>query len=300
MISQRIRYFLTAAREGSFVKAARQMYVSSQGLTRQIRQLEEELGGALFLRSTRGVVLTDFGQEAYRRFVRIDQEMTQALAELKALAADNKKEIHIGIFSALPQENLVTPMVSFFLAAFSAYQINLNLVELDQGRRLMREGKLDLLLTNTHDEDAWAGRQMFCLNEHTAQVIVSLYHPWALKTEITREDMAGEIFLKMKMDGDHYHVPREESFYENIPCRERQEVDNFHTLLALLQQGEAFAVFPKAFSYMDQAKMKYFDYPGQTFGFYTAMIYNPDLNHGEIDQAVAELAEEFEMREKTV
>ena len=45
MIYQRIKYFLKAAEYGSFSKAAAQMYVSPQALTKQIALLENEIGG---------------------------------------------------------------------------------------------------------------------------------------------------------------------------------------------------------------------------------------------------------------
>ncbi len=298
MVYQRIRYFLKAAEEGSFVKAAQQMFVSSQGLTRQIKCLEDELGATLFTRSPRGVRLTSFGEEAYRMFAKIDADFTRAEEELKRLAVERKKRVNIGIFSALPQEKLVTPLISFFLAALSNYQIHINLVELAEGRRLLMEGKLDLLLTNTHEEDDWGDNRCYYMECHAAQVIVSLYHPWAMKDNITVEDMKKALFLKMQMDAEHYSVPQTESFYENIPCQDRHEVTNFQTLYALLQQGESFAVFPKAFSYMDQAKVKYFDYPGREFMFYTSLIYNPFSGRGALDAIVSELVEEFDMTER--
>ena len=61
MIYQRIRYFLKAVETESFSKAAVQMFVSAQALTKQISLLEEELGDKLFERSPQGVKLTQYG-----------------------------------------------------------------------------------------------------------------------------------------------------------------------------------------------------------------------------------------------
>jgi len=58
MIYQRIVYFLQAAENDSFSKAAEKAYVSSQALTKQIHQLEEELGAPLFQKGARGIKLT--------------------------------------------------------------------------------------------------------------------------------------------------------------------------------------------------------------------------------------------------
>lgn len=297
MIYQRIRYFLSAAGTGSFSKAAGQMYVSSQALTKQIGLLEQELGGKLFERSPQGVKLTGFGEYALEKLKKLDADFNDTMEELRIRARDHKVRMHIGIFSSLPQETLVTPIISFLLGAYPNYQISLDLVDLHEGRELLLNGKLDFFLTNTHEEDDWDDNRCLSFGEHEAKVIVSLLHPWAVKDQITIEDMKKETFLKMDMGAGHYTVQAEKSFYQNIPCKDIRKVGNFDTMYALLQQGNAFAVFPKAFAYMDQARIKYFDYPDGSLRFFTALIYNPHRSMHELDGVVEEIKEEFELKE---
>ncbi len=274
--------------------------MSAQALTKQIGLLEEEVGGRLFERSHQGVVLTRLGEYAQQKFSKIDQDLNDTMEELKRRAGDKKERINIGIFSALPQESLVTPLISFMLGRFSKYQIGLNLIDLHEGRKLLLEGKIDILLTNTHEEDNWDGYRCLAFGEYEAKVIVSLLHPWAVKDWITAEDMRGETFLKMDMGYGYYTVPQENSFYENIPCKNIQRVGNFDTMYALLQQGGAFAVFPLAFTNMDRAKIKSFDFPERKFLFHTALVYDPDSRLNGLNDIVSEIEEEFELREVTI
>lgn len=75
-----IKYFLDVAETGSINRSALNLYISPQGLSRAIAQLEKGLGFALFERSNRGMVLTEEGREfmapagnilkAYRQFGR--------------------------------------------------------------------------------------------------------------------------------------------------------------------------------------------------------------------------------------
>jgi DNA-binding transcriptional LysR family regulator len=273
------------------------MYVSAQALTKQIGLLEEELGGKLFERSPQGVSLTRLGIYARERFEKIDRDLNDTIEELKIRAGDKKERINIGIFSALPQEQLVSPVVSFLLGAFPDYQIGLNMIDLDEGRKLLLDNKIDFLMTNTHEEDNWEGYRCLSFGEFEAKIIVSLLHPWAVKSQITVEDMEKETFLKMDVGQGHYIIPQTESFYENIPCKNVQRVSNFDTMITLLNQGSAFAVFPMVFANMDHAKVKSFDLPGRKLLFHTAIIYNPYSTLNGINKIGEELAQEFDLKE---
>lgn len=292
---QRIRYFLKAAETGSFSLAAQSMFISAQALTKQINILEQELGGKLFERTSHGVSLTVFGKYAQEKLQRLDQEFESTWEDLRDFAHSGKEQIRIGIFAALPREQLVSPLVSFLLAAYPERQFNLEMIELDEGRRKVLEGKLDILLTNMHEEDRLDGFRCLAFAEHDARVIVSLTHPWVMKKTITREDLASEPFIKMQMDNDHYTVPWENSFYRNVPCKRILEARNFETMMVLLQQAAGFAVFPMAFMNMAQARVKSFDYPGKPLKFYTALVLREDAAAGRLKDLIEDLTEEFEL-----
>ena len=56
-----LNYFLAIAREESFTRAAEQLHLTQPTLSRQIAQLEEELGVKLFVRSNHNIILTEDG-----------------------------------------------------------------------------------------------------------------------------------------------------------------------------------------------------------------------------------------------
>lgn len=62
-----LKYFLTAAREQNITRAAELLHISQPALSRQLMQLEEELGTKLFIRGKRKLTLTDSGRLLFRR-----------------------------------------------------------------------------------------------------------------------------------------------------------------------------------------------------------------------------------------
>lgn len=81
-----IRYFLTLAEEKSFTRAAEKLLIAQPPLSRQIRDLEEELGTTLFERSTRGVVLTQAGEKFLQYALQIEhlaEQSVEVMQEMK-------------------------------------------------------------------------------------------------------------------------------------------------------------------------------------------------------------------------
>ncbi len=75
-----VRYFLAVAEHLSFSRAARRLRVAQPALSKQIRNLEEELGGKLFHRTTASVRLTEMGeyfrQQGKRLMLQFDVAVT--------------------------------------------------------------------------------------------------------------------------------------------------------------------------------------------------------------------------------
>ena len=91
-----LRYFLTIAREGSITSAAEQLHITQPTLSRQIKDLEDELGQKLFHRSSHSMKLTQegfiFRQRAEEIVAMVDKTSAEFLSMDKPIAGD----IYIG------------------------------------------------------------------------------------------------------------------------------------------------------------------------------------------------------------
>lgn len=91
-----LRYFLTIAREGSITNAANALHVTQPTLSRQIRDLEEELGQTLFVRGSHSVTLTPEGMLLRKRAEEIIDLVSKTEQEFAQTEETLSGDVYIG------------------------------------------------------------------------------------------------------------------------------------------------------------------------------------------------------------
>ncbi len=91
-----LRYFLAVAREGTIVGAAKFLHVTQPTLSRQLQDLEEELGQQLFLRSNRSITLTPEGHFLRKRAEEILEIVSRTEGDFNAMGENIGGSVHIG------------------------------------------------------------------------------------------------------------------------------------------------------------------------------------------------------------
>ncbi|MDE7256422.1 MAG: LysR family transcriptional regulator, partial [Clostridia bacterium] len=91
-----LKYFLTVAKEESISKAAETLFITQPNLSRQMRNLEKEIGQQLFIRGSRKITLTEAGRLLYKRAEEILDLYNKTESELSAPITDISGDIYIG------------------------------------------------------------------------------------------------------------------------------------------------------------------------------------------------------------
>ncbi len=91
-----MRYFLTVAREGNITKAADVLHVTQPTLSRQLKDLEQELGKKIFIRSSHSIILTDEGMLLRNRAEEIVNMVDKLEAEFSSMEETIGGDIYIG------------------------------------------------------------------------------------------------------------------------------------------------------------------------------------------------------------
>ncbi|PHY07586.1 MAG: LysR family transcriptional regulator [Alcaligenaceae bacterium] len=94
---RQLRYFLAIAEHGTFSKAAGKVYVAQSALSHQLAQLEEELGAQLFVRSRRGVELTEAGTVFHTYATSILRQVEDAASSVAGLTDSPAGKVVFGI-----------------------------------------------------------------------------------------------------------------------------------------------------------------------------------------------------------
>lgn len=139
---KQIRYFQAIAQYGSISEAARHLFIVQPALSRQIKELEGDLGTKLFIRRQKGIELTEAGEQLLKDCPFILQSLNQAITNVKR-ASGVKETLHIGIAPTYTWNPLVVGIIRDFCQTFP--DINLSLeptLAVGQSERLT-QGSLD-------------------------------------------------------------------------------------------------------------------------------------------------------------
>ena len=91
-----LKYFLAVAREQSFSQAAERLYLSQPTLSRQLKELEDELGKQLFIRGNKGVTLTEEGMMLRKRAEEIIELVDKTADEVRQSSDRIGGKVYIG------------------------------------------------------------------------------------------------------------------------------------------------------------------------------------------------------------
>lgn len=286
----RITYFLKAAQLLSFSKAADELFISRQAMTKQISLFEKELGVVLFNRNSHKISLTDAGCEAYARFKKVNMELEEAYESVRSLGHKDKV-LKIGFFYDL-QRRIINNIIEGIEEEFPDIVLETMILDMFTLRSLLQKGSIDLCITHLEPGEQWQDYNKLVLGLYPLQIYVSKEHGWALKDHITVEDMLGEDFLMLKVEWED-----SEYFYENIPCKKQVWMPNLESIILRLEQARGFAVGPKYSNFFHDTMIP-FPVPDSNSMAEMSCFWNDGKNKSEQVDRVVELLSDLFVQSK--
>lgn len=140
------RIFYTVALCGTISRAADELFISQPAVSKSIHRLEQSVGAPLFLRSSRGVQLTEDGELLFSHVKTAFQTLENAENQLKLRQRFGKEQLRIGVSSTLCKYVLL-PVLSDFICQHPHLHVTISCQSAGHTLKMMESGDLDLGLT---------------------------------------------------------------------------------------------------------------------------------------------------------
>src|ERR1700730_6862174 len=191
-----LRYFVSVAEALSFTKAAEKLHIAQPSLTRQIKDLEQELGVRLLNRTKQQVTLTDEGRSFLADSKRLLALAAETVESVRRLHSGEIRALNVGYVSNLFYDLLPTTLASFH-QSFPTVSVNLFDLSCGEQFRALEDGKLDLGFVGLHEPIARRGLEFRTIASYKPAVALPKNNPLTDKTTVDLKALAPMFFIGM-------------------------------------------------------------------------------------------------------
>jgi LysR family transcriptional regulator, benzoate and cis,cis-muconate-responsive activator of ben and cat genes len=244
-----LRYFIAAAETENVSRAALRLHVSQPGLSRQIRDLEAQLGFSLFERSAKSVRLTEAGRTFLAEARAVLQRVDDAVKTARAVATGGRGELHVG-YAPSPTVRIIPATLRAFQDQMPQVRVRLHDLSTEEMLAGVRDGDLQVALLVRPNRAMLRGLHFEELARDTMCLAVPPDHALARLRSVTLAEAAREPLVAFtREDYPEYHEYLE-TIFAPIKAKPRiaEEHDSAASLIAAIESGAGVAVVPQSFS----------------------------------------------------
>ncbi len=244
-----LRYFAAVARELSFRRAAERLRVAQPALSKQIKDLEHEVGVELLERDTTGVRLTGAGAVFLTEIESVLEQVAQAV--------EFAREAKVGRRGSLTIGNVGTMSASFLPASLVAFRerfpdVDVTLREmrsLDQIKTL-ETGEIQVGFAGSLGDGKPAGEvEMMRVLESPLRVVLARGHALATASSVALAHLAGECLLAVsdpkRVGTDHAEAVRKMFLSRGLKSPVMKRVDSLESLFAMVAGEQGVSIMPR-------------------------------------------------------
>lgn len=253
---QLLHYFFVVSQAGSFAKAAEKLHITQPPLSRHIKNLEHRLGFPLFIRTPKGILLTDQGRETFLRLSPLFALQEQVFKEIGELNSVRPSLCSLGLTTAFEQG--VFAGFEKILRSQEKRELHIVRKTSPQLVRDVRRRRLEAALVALPLETA--GVSLFHL-PHTEPLAAVLPSSWP-------EASSGRLTLDKLNSRSLFWFKRAENpaFFDHMAARFAcagfmgrflEEPKEYEILLSRIAFGEGWALLPSSFSAVSRKGIRF-------------------------------------------
>jgi DNA-binding transcriptional LysR family regulator len=252
-----LRYFIAVAEEENVSRAALKLHVSQPGLSRQVRDLEDELGFLLLERDGKSVRLTAAGRVFLAEARTVLQRAEDAVQTARAVATGKRGEIHVGYAPSLTVQ-ILPPILRAFQQELPNIRVALHDLSTEEMLAQLGEGKLQVALLVRPSRAMLRGLNFGELARYHLRVAVAPKHPFARQRTVTLAQAAREpLVAYSRKDYPEYHDALAAIFAgTKTKLRIAEEHDNVTSLITAVEIGTGVAIAPESLACFAGPRLK--------------------------------------------
>lgn len=248
-----LRYFVAVAQERNFSRAAEVLNIAQPPLSRQIRQLETEIGAELFDRTTRPLKLTEAGRLFYQHAVQALAGFDQVRGMMARYFGAATRHCMIGFVGSILCGKLPQVIRGFRARLGDGVAISLlEMGSLEQAAAL-REGRIDVGFGRLRVDDE--GLRRIVLTKEPLVAALPVDHPLAAQgTPLGLEQLADEPMILYPRPVRPSYADQVLSLFEDhgLTLHHCQEVRELQAALGMVAAGAGLSLVPASAQIMDR------------------------------------------------
>jgi DNA-binding transcriptional LysR family regulator len=250
-----LRYFAAVARHLSFTAAAESLGVAQPPLSQQIRDLEAEVGTALFERTTRRVTLTRAGADFLAQALDILDKSGEAIGRARAIGAGAAGIVNVGLTGSM----LAGPLgraIRDFSVAYPDVDLRIHEMSPDRQISMLKAGETDISFLRSPPRDLdLASERAWC---ETVTLVLPKGHHLARMPAVDLADLSRERFVFLRLSDSLFAKYLWEccvaaGFTPNIT----HQVVEAASLTSLVATGLGIAIIPEFVARLAHADVVY-------------------------------------------
>jgi DNA-binding transcriptional LysR family regulator len=240
---RQLRYFQAVAEELHFGRAAMRLSIAQPALSRQVQQLEEELGTPLLRRTQRRVELLPAGALLLERSRAIQQELARTLIDVRRTGTGELGRLALGFIHSSTY-GLLPAIIGRFRKLYPDIELELHELPITAQHAALLRGTIDLGLLRV--QAAPAELEVVPVMPDPFVLAVPAHHPLAARTRVRLKAIAGEPFVMFSKDGAALFHERIQAMFEQAGVLPHiaQHATQIHTVIGLVGAGLGVAIVP--------------------------------------------------------
>ncbi|MCH6255892.1 LysR substrate-binding domain-containing protein [Puniceicoccaceae bacterium K14] len=244
-----LRYFIAVALEENVSKAALKLHVSQPALSRQVRDLEEEMGVTLLERGAKSIKLTEAGRVFLDEASEVLERLEEGIDKTRAVSNNFTGELNIGYAPSLSAK-ILPPILREFRSIYPNIKVRLHDLSSEEMLTQVKDGTLDFSLFVKQSKAKLRGLNFVSLRKERILLAVSPNHRLAVKKSITTNAILQESLASFSIENyPDYQETLARVFAKsaNLP-NIGEESDSATSLIVSLEIGNYVAVVTDSFS----------------------------------------------------